>query len=69
MKYLFLAAIRFYRAAISPLLGPRCRFYPSCSTYALEAISRHGAARGVVLTVRRLLRCHPFHAGGYDPVP
>ena len=58
-----------YRMFISPLLGPRCRFYPSCSAYALEAITVHGAARGGWLAVRRLGRCHPFHPGGLDPVP
>ncbi len=69
MKPLLLAAIRMYRRIISPLMAPRCRFYPSCSTYALEAIDRYGAARGTVFAVRRLLRCHPLHPGGYDPVP
>ncbi|MEV1286781.1 membrane protein insertion efficiency factor YidD [Micromonospora sp. NPDC049679] len=58
-----------YRRWISPALPARCRFYPSCSAYALEAVARHGAPRGAVLAVRRLLRCHPFHPGGYDPVP
>jgi len=58
-----------YRRFISPLLGPRCRFYPSCSAYALEAVQVHGAARGSWLAARRLLRCHPFHPGGLDPVP
>ncbi|MDG4816282.1 membrane protein insertion efficiency factor YidD [Micromonospora carbonacea] len=58
-----------YRRWISPALPARCRFYPSCSAYALEAVARHGAIRGVGLTVRRLLRCHPFHPGGHDPVP
>jgi uncharacterized protein len=58
-----------YRLAISPLLGPRCRFYPSCSSYALEALDRHGPLRGLWLALRRVLRCHPWHAGGYDPVP
>jgi uncharacterized protein len=58
-----------YRLAISPLLGPRCRFHPSCSSYALEALERHGAVRGLWLALRRVLRCHPWHPGGYDPVP
>ncbi|MBY8873570.1 membrane protein insertion efficiency factor YidD [Micromonospora sp. PLK6-60] len=58
-----------YRRWISPALPARCRFYPSCSAYALEAVTRHGALRGAALTVRRLSRCHPFHPGGHDPVP
>ena len=58
-----------YRLAISPLLGPRCRFYPSCSSYALEALERHGAVRGLWLALWRILRCHPWYPGGYDPVP
>jgi putative membrane protein insertion efficiency factor len=62
-------AIRFYRRAISPLTPPSCRFQPTCSAYALEAVERHGAARGGWLALRRLLRCHPFCKGGYDPVP
>lgn len=66
---LLLALISFYRQWISPLLGPRCRFIPSCSAYGLEAISRHGPWRGSWLTLRRLLRCHPFTACGCDPVP
>lgn len=63
------AAIRAYRYIISPMLGPTCRFYPSCSCYAEEALQQHGAIRGSYLTVRRLMRCHPWHEGGYDPVP
>ncbi|MEU4566103.1 membrane protein insertion efficiency factor YidD [Micromonospora sp. NPDC023956] len=58
-----------YRRWISPALPARCRFHPSCSAYGLESVTRHGAFRGTVLTIRRLLRCHPFHPGGYDPVP
>jgi putative membrane protein insertion efficiency factor len=64
-----LAVIRFYRTFISPALPPSCRYTPSCSAYALEAIEMHGAGRGSWLALRRLLRCHPFHAGGHDPVP
>ncbi len=64
-----LALIGFYRYWISPLLGPRCRFIPSCSAYGLEAIARHGAARGSWLTLKRLLRCHPWTPCGCDPVP
>jgi uncharacterized protein len=64
-----IAALIGYRRFISPLLGPRCRFYPSCSAYALEAVQLHGALRGSWLAIRRLSRCHPFHAGGLDPVP
>jgi putative membrane protein insertion efficiency factor len=58
-----------YRRFISPLLGPRCRFAPSCSEYALTALSEHGAVRGLWLAVARIARCHPFNPGGYDPVP
>ena len=61
--------IRGYQKFISPALPPACRFYPSCSQYAIEAIARHGALRGSWLAARRLARCHPFHPGGVDPVP
>ncbi|MEU9836413.1 membrane protein insertion efficiency factor YidD [Streptosporangium sp. NPDC048047] len=64
-----MAPIRLYRAYVSPLLGPRCRFHPSCSAYGLEALAVHGALRGTWLTIRRIGRCHPFHPGGFDPVP
>jgi putative membrane protein insertion efficiency factor len=69
MRRLLVGTIRSYQLVLSPLLGPRCRFYPSCSHYAIEAIERHGAARGGRLALRRLVRCHPLNAGGYDPVP
>ena len=67
--WLLVGLLTGYRRFISPLLGPRCRFYPSCSAYALEAVQVHGALKGSWLAVRRLSRCHPFHAGGIDPVP
>jgi len=69
MRQLLLVLIGIYRRFISPSLPPSCRFYPSCSQYAAEAIARHGALRGSYLALRRLLRCHPLHPGGYDPVP
>lgn len=69
MRSVLKLLVHIYRYTLSPLLGPRCRFYPSCSAYALEAIDRHGAIYGSWLTVRRLLRCHPLHSGGLDPVP
>ena len=69
MKALLLALLRGYQRGVSPLFGAHCRFYPSCSAYAVTAISEYGAARGSWLAVRRLSRCHPLHAGGYDPVP
>jgi len=61
--------IRLYQRAISPLLPPSCRYFPTCSAYAYEAISRYGPVKGLILAVKRILRCHPFHEGGYDPVP
>ncbi|QSJ17968.1 membrane protein insertion efficiency factor YidD [Nostoc sp. UHCC 0702] len=69
MKLLFIWLIRGYRMFISPLFPPTCRFQPTCSTYAIQAIERFGAWRGGWMAVRRILRCHPFHPGGYDPVP
>ena len=63
------ALVVAYRRYVSPVLPARCRFYPSCSAYSLEALQKHGAIRGTGLTIWRLLRCHPFHPGGYDPVP
>jgi uncharacterized protein len=69
MRVVLTSLIRLYRYALSPLLGPNCRFYPSCSCYAEEALNAHGVLRGGWLSVRRILRCHPWHPGGYDPVP
>ena len=69
MRTLLIWLLRGYRFAISPLYGQVCRYHPSCSAYALEAVTRHGALRGGWLSIRRLGRCHPWAAGGYDPVP
>jgi uncharacterized protein len=69
VKRLLLAVIGGYRTVLSPVLPPSCRFHPSCSEYACEAVTRHGTCRGLWLTARRLLRCHPWHPGGIDPVP
>jgi putative membrane protein insertion efficiency factor len=69
IKIPMLAMIRFYQMAISPMFGHHCRFYPSCSKYAYTAISIHGPVNGSILAVKRLLKCHPFHPGGYDPAP
>jgi putative membrane protein insertion efficiency factor len=66
---LLLLLVRAYQLTVSRMLPPSCRFHPSCSQYAAEALARHGAARGTTLTVKRLLRCHPRHPGGVDPVP
>ncbi|MBA2703760.1 MAG: membrane protein insertion efficiency factor YidD [Blastocatellia bacterium] len=68
MKPLLIALLKSYKNFVSPFLPPACRFYPTCSEYAAEAIGRYGAVRGSALALRRLLRCHPFSAGGYDPV-
>ena len=69
MTRILAAFLRLYRYTISPLLGPTCRFHPSCSAYALEALQIHGALRGSLLALGRLARCHPWHPGGPDPVP
>ena len=69
MKVLLLFMLRAYQYAIRPMMGANCRFFPSCSDYAREAVERHGAAKGAWLAVRRVVRCHPYHPGGYDPVP
>ena len=68
-RKLLLAFIKTYRYLVSPLFASHCRFYPSCSAYALEAVSVHGTVKGLWLTIKRLLRCHPFTSGGLDPVP
>jgi putative membrane protein insertion efficiency factor len=68
-RWLVLALLRLYRFLVSPLLGQRCRFHPSCSEYASGCIHKHGILRGGYLTIRRIIRCHPFHPGGVDPVP
>jgi hypothetical protein len=69
MRALALAPLRFYKRFLSPLLPPMCRFEPTCSIYMMQAIEKHGTLRGVWLGVRRLVRCHPFNPGGWDPVP
>lgn len=69
MKPLLIALLKVYRYAVSPLRPPCCRFYPSCSEYAMEAIERHGGVRGGWLAAKRVCRCHPWNAGGFDPVP
>ncbi|HHY36142.1 MAG TPA: membrane protein insertion efficiency factor YidD [Firmicutes bacterium] len=69
MKRLVLCLLLFYRRFLSPLKAPTCRFHPTCSAYALEAIAKFGVIKGSYLSFRRLLRCHPLHQGGYDPVP
>jgi putative membrane protein insertion efficiency factor len=69
MGKILIAIIRGYQRFISPLLGPRCRFYPSCSSYAIEAVDRFGPVKGSYLAVHRICRCHPLNPGGFDPVP
>lgn len=69
LTYLLLLPIYFYKGAISPLTPPSCRFTPSCSTYAVEALRRHGPVKGLYLAIHRILRCHPWGGSGYDPVP
>ena len=69
LKWPLVFLVQFYRYAIGPLLPPSCRYYPSCSTYALEALEKHGGLKGGWLTMKRVARCNPFTAGGYDPVP
>jgi putative membrane protein insertion efficiency factor len=69
MRWLFIFLVRGYQVVLSPLLPAACRYYPSCSAYAIEALERHGAWHGGWLSLRRIARCHPFRAGGYDPVP
>lgn len=68
IRSLILLVITFYRTCLSPLKPPTCRFVPTCSEYAREAVDKYGAARGSLLAIKRILRCHPFHPGGYDPV-
>ncbi|MEW8960043.1 Putative membrane protein insertion efficiency factor [Moorella humiferrea] len=68
VKKIMIASIRFYQIFISPVLGKRCRFYPSCSQYTIEALEKYGILQGCYLAVRRLIRCHPWHPGGYDPL-
>ncbi len=69
MKHLLIWLVKGYQYLISPMLGPRCRFFPSCSSYTIEALQVHGLWRGSWLAIRRILRCHPLHPGGVDPVP
>lgn len=69
IKNLIIALIDFYRLCISPFTAPTCRFYPTCSQYARESLIEHGVLKGLYLSLKRILKCHPFHSGGFDPVP
>lgn len=69
MRAVIISLLKIYKKALSPLLPPACRYYPTCSEYTLQAVSRYGAMRGLWMGLKRLSRCHPFHAGGLDPVP
>ncbi len=69
MKYIFIGIIRLYQYIISPLLPNSCRYYPTCSQYSIQALQKHGLMKGLWLSVKRISRCHPWHEGGYDPVP
>lgn len=69
MKYLFIILIKFYKIAISPFLGNNCRFVPTCSQYTIDALSKYGSIKGSWLGIKRISRCHPWHPGGFDPVP
>lgn len=69
MKHILIALVRFYQYAISPMLGRRCRYFPTCSEYTVDAIRKYGAIKGGWLGAKRICRCHPWHPGGYDPVP
>lgn len=69
MRRVLIFFVRAYQVGLSPLLPPSCRYYPTCSAYAIEALQKHGALRGGWLAARRIARCHPFHPGGFDPVP
>jgi uncharacterized protein len=69
VKKILVSLIKLYRRFLSPLKPPSCRFYPTCSQYSMEAVEKHGAVKGSFLGLKRILKCHPFHPGGYDPVP
>jgi putative membrane protein insertion efficiency factor len=69
MKYILIFLIKVYQKTISPFFPSSCRFYPTCSHYAVEALQKHGFCKGIFMAVKRILKCHPFHPGGFDPVP